>query len=153
MRFSLPLFLVGILLFAGHGCALVTQRPTQSMSDTASAIRAAREVKADTLAPELYRQARELYLAAKREYKFKNFLEAENLSKKSRIFAERAELEAVLNGGERTAAAPDPLGDGAAGGQGAEPPKTKLIDAGYAQLKSMMVEDLPGGSAPSSAPK
>src|SRR4051812_41542456 len=55
------------------GCSIVATRPVQEMSDTQASLRAAREVQADTLSPELYRQATELYFKAKNEYKFKNF--------------------------------------------------------------------------------
>lgn len=72
------------------------------MSDTAAAIRAAREVQADTLAPELYRQSNEWFFRAKREYKFKNFDLARTYSDKARLFAEDAEFEAMRSGGNRT---------------------------------------------------
>ncbi len=90
-----------LLLLAGTGCAIAATRPVQEMSDTASAIRAAREVKADTLAPELYRLSKEWFQKARREYKLKNFKEALEYSEKAKDFAEKAEFEAVQNGGNR----------------------------------------------------
>lgn len=79
------------------------------MSDTAVAIRAAREVQADTLAPELFRQSNEWFSKAKNEYKFKNFKQAKEYSDKARFFAEQAEFEAIRNGGNRSdMAPPDP---------------------------------------------
>lgn len=96
---------------------MMTIRPVQEMSDTAAAIRAAREVQADTLAPELYRQANEWFFKAKHEYKFKNFDLARSYSDKARVFAEDAEFEAIRNGGNRSndVATSDPLAPGLTG--------------------------------------
>jgi len=80
------------------------------MSDTSSALKAAREVQADTLAPELFRQANEWFMRAKREYKLKNFQIADEYAHKARYFAEQAEFEAMRNGAKRVEySAPDPL--------------------------------------------
>ena len=54
------------------------------MSDTAIALRAAREVNAESLAPEVYRQATEWFFRARTEYKFKNYQEAADYSEKAR---------------------------------------------------------------------
>ena len=92
-------------------CSLAATRPNQEMSDAAAAIRAAREVQAETLAPELFRQSSEYFLKAKNEYKIKNFDQARIFSEKSRHLAENAELEAVKLGAARTEdTIPDPLG-------------------------------------------
>ena len=77
-------------------------RPVQDMSDTGAAIKAAREVQSDILAPELFRQASEWFFKAKREYKFKNFKLAKEFSDKARYYAEQAEFEAIRNGATRT---------------------------------------------------
>ena len=79
------------------------------MSNTASAIRAAREVQADTRAPELYRQANEWFFRARQEYKLKNFKEARLYASKARRFAEEAEYEALSSGANRVSAPPDPF--------------------------------------------
>jgi hypothetical protein len=71
------------------------------MSDTSAAIHAAKEVQADSLAPELYRQSSEWFLKAKNEYKLKNFKWAREYAQKARRFAEQAEFEAIRNGGNR----------------------------------------------------
>src|SRR4051794_8128144 len=68
-RLAAPL----LILASVQACSVLATRPTQEMSDAAAALRAAREVQADTLAPELYRQASEWFFKAKKEYKFKNF--------------------------------------------------------------------------------
>jgi hypothetical protein len=86
------------------------------MSQTAAALRAAKEVQADVLAPELYRLAQENFTKAKREYKFKNFSFATVYLKKARRLAENSEFEALRNGGNRTSEqVPDPLANGPAG--------------------------------------
>ena len=76
------------------------------MSDTAAAIKAAREVNADTLAPDLFRQANETFFRAKNEYKFKNFKIAKTLAEKARQFAEQAEFDALRGGASRNAMTP-----------------------------------------------
>jgi hypothetical protein len=104
-----------LALLAGAGCSLLATRPYQDMSDTAAALRAAREVQADVLAPELYRQAGEWFFKAKHEYKFKNFELARKYATKARIFAEDAEFEAIRNGGNRSSTSEDlsdPLASG-----------------------------------------
>jgi hypothetical protein len=87
-------------------CAVFTSRPTQEFSDTAAALRAAKEVQADVLAPELFRQADDWFFKAKREFKFKNFRDAKEYAAKARKFAEQAEFEALRNGGSRADEAP-----------------------------------------------
>src|SRR6478735_7769255 len=109
---SAPL-LIGLLSVTGAACSIFSTRPVQEMNDTSSAIRAAREVQADTLAPELFRQANEWFFRAKHEYKFKNFNMAKSYSDKARLFAEDAEFEAIRNGGNRSeTAVSDPLAPG-----------------------------------------
>lgn len=112
-----------------QGCSLFTPRPVQDMSQTSAALRAAKEVQADVLAPELFRQAAEIFAKAKREYKFKNFNFATIYAQKARRLAEEAEFEALRNGGNRSSEqVSDPLASssvGAAnnfsGGNGAAP--------------------------------
>lgn len=94
------------LLSTAQACSIAATKPVQEMSNTAAALRAAREVQADVLAPELFRQATEYFSQAKRDYQFKNFFEAKLNAKKARIFAEQAETEATINGGNRTSQEP-----------------------------------------------
>lgn len=96
----------------------MTGRPTQEMYDTAAAIRAAREVQADTLAPDLFRLANEWFQKARKEYKFKNFKEAKEYVDLARRYAEQAEFEAVKSGATRS----DVSGDPAVGAKDALPP-------------------------------
>lgn len=102
-----------VVLFATliSGCSLLATRPVQDMSDTAAALRAAREVQADVLAPELYRKANELFFKARREYKFKNFEEARSLAIQSRRLAEQAEFDAMRGGATPTETVFDPFSD------------------------------------------
>lgn len=109
-RFS---FLVGAWVATSlMGCSSLTLRPVQLMSDTSAAIKAAREVKADTLAPELFRQSSEWYVKSRKEYQLKNYATCEQYAKKAKFFAEQAEFEAIKNGATRVEFfAPDPLAD------------------------------------------
>ena len=92
-------------------CSVTAVRPAQEMSNMEVSIKAAKEVNADVLAPELYRSAIETGIQARREYRFKNFLSARKLSDAARTFAERAEFEAIQNGAKREALPQDPLAD------------------------------------------
>jgi hypothetical protein len=96
------------------GCSIFYTRPVQDMSNAQAAMRAAKEVQADTLAPELYRQATEQWAKAKREYKLKNFSQARDLSEQARNYAEQAEFEAVRAGGVREEP-PDPMAERTSG--------------------------------------
>ena len=75
------------------------------------ALRAAKEVGADNLAPELYRNANEHGLIARKEYRFKNFQAAKLAAEQARLLAEKAEFESIRNGGKREALPVDPLAD------------------------------------------
>lgn len=96
-------------LFAS--CSITAVRPSQEMSNMEVSIRAAKEVNADVLAPELYRMASETGQKARREYRFKNFLDAKKLADKARGLAEKAEFESIRNGGKREALPQDPLSE------------------------------------------
>jgi len=123
--FIWALFAFGV----ASGCSILATRPVQEMSDTAAAIKAAREVQADTLTPELFRQANEWYQLARREYKFKNFKLASQYAAQARDYAEQAEFEAIRGGVSRgdlegTATShPDPS-SGPASPEQAHPPSS-----------------------------
>lgn len=107
-----PRFFLGMLsLSLGVGCSIMAKRPTQAYSDARAALLAAREVKAESLAPELFRQAQEWMEKGESEYQFKNFDEARRAFDVSRFFAEKAEFEVLVNGGTRTSIAPPPQFD------------------------------------------
>lgn len=115
------LWILSVTVVCGVSCALVATRPVQEMSDAVAAIRAAREVQADVLSPDNFRQAMDLFEQAKREYRFKDFAIAKEHADDSRVLAEKAEVDALLSGGARASSEdkiPDPLGDGFQSGQG-----------------------------------
>lgn len=104
--------LVGALsVFLFAACSVVAVRPAQEMSNMEVALKAAKEVSADTLAPELYRSALEKSLIARKEYRFKNFLQARKLANDARTIAEKAEYESIRNGAKREIAPEDPLAE------------------------------------------
>jgi len=91
-----------LLFFCTAACSIFASRPVQEMSDTGAAIKAAKEVQADTLAPEHYRLANEYWFKAKNEYRFKNFKEARDYAQKARKAAEQAEFDAIRAGANRS---------------------------------------------------
>jgi hypothetical protein len=96
-------------LWALSGCSITAVRPAQEMSNMEVAIRAAKEVNADVLAPELFRMAQEAGMKARRDYKLKNFKEARDLADQARTFAEKAEFTSIQSGGKRDVIPEDPL--------------------------------------------
>jgi len=103
-----PLFLFSALNLS---CSITAVRPAQEMSDMEVSLKAAKEVNADVLAPELYRVAQETGLRARREYRYKNFEDAKKLADEARTLAERAEFESLKNGAKREAVPSDPLSE------------------------------------------
>ena len=88
------LFILNCLIIFG-ACGLTTTRPKLEMSLAASAYVAARDAKADTLAPNIFRKAEEYYLKAKSSYRRKYFNKAKQYAVLSKKFSEQAEYEAV----------------------------------------------------------
>lgn len=103
--------LVPLLIICLSGCSITAVRPAQEMSNMEVAIRAAKEVSADVLAPELFRMAQETSLKARREYRLKNFKEARSFADQARTYAERSEFESIRNGGKRETVPSDPLAE------------------------------------------
>jgi len=105
-RFSFSKPLASLVLIALlSSCSLFKTRPVQEMSDTAAAMKAAKEAQADVIAPVLYREANEWWQKAKAEYKYKNFEQAEAYAVKARKLAEQAEFEVLKNPGQRAESA------------------------------------------------
>jgi hypothetical protein len=104
-RQALFLFL-GYAALSLSACSLFHDRPLQLMSDTAAALRAAREVSADSLAPEKFRLASEAYFRAQNEYRLKNFAIAEKYAKRAQRLAEESEFDALRQGSARTSLLP-----------------------------------------------
>lgn len=107
-------------------CSIVKDRPVQLMSDTAAALKAAREVSADTLAPEKYRQATEAFLRAQNEYRFKNFLIAEDFALRAKKWAEESEFLALNQGSSRNSLLPPDVPMGPPAPSSYEPPQGEL---------------------------
>ncbi len=93
------------------------------------ALKAAKEVSADTLAPELYRSALEKSLNARKEYRLKNFLNARKLADEARSIAEKAEYESIRSGAKREVTPEDPLAEPS---YAPEPVSTPSVDGGTA---------------------
>jgi hypothetical protein len=107
-RFSFfKLLALGSVASVVVSCSLFKTRPVQEMSDTAAAMRAAKEAQADLIAPVLYREANDWWQRAKAEYKYKNFQEAEDYAIKARKLAERAEFEVLKSPGQRVESTDD----------------------------------------------
>lgn len=118
------LLALGIILSVG--CSIFATRPVQEMSYSLAAIKAAKEVQADTYTPELFRLSNEWFFRAKNEYKFKNFKLAKEYAEKARHLAEQAEFESIRSGATRSEGADAPGGSPesaatAPGGAGAGP--------------------------------
>ena len=88
-----------VLLLALTSCSVVASRPLQEMTNADLAIKAAKEVNADTLSPNYYRKAVDLYAKAKHEYGLKNFYQAKKLANAARKFAEQSEFISYKAGG------------------------------------------------------
>ena len=119
--------LLFLFLFCGFGCSMLATRPVLEMAQTGSALRAAKEVQADTLSPEYFRQAKEWFFRARHEYQFKNFKLAKEYADRARYFAEHAEYDSVRNGGSRAAQVPSdsqPPPDLIGGGGGGNDPQS-----------------------------
>jgi hypothetical protein len=119
-------------------------RPIQLMSDTSAALRAAKEVSADTLAPELYRRATDAYFRATNEYRMKNFAIAEDFAKRAKRLAEEAEYEALKQGSNRTSLLPpeEPT---------APPPPSEVL-APREELATEAMKRQEAGGAPGTQP-
>lgn len=105
---SFSLFVSASLITLGvtSACSLTVTRPVQIMSDTAAALKAAKEVGADSLTPELYRRANEAFFRARNEYRLKNFEIARDYALRAKKLAEDAEYESLRLGATRTSMTP-----------------------------------------------
>ena len=110
---GIPGFQRGLILapFFLISCSVTAVRPSQEMSDMEVSIKSALEIQADLLAPELFRLAGETALQARKEYRFKNFLLAKKYADQARVYAEKAEFEALRNGAKRESVPSDPLAE------------------------------------------
>ena len=72
------------------------------MSDAAAAVKAAREVHADSNATDYFRLAEETYFKARQEYRLKNFARARKYADQARELAEKAEFVSIRGGAARS---------------------------------------------------
>jgi len=104
--FSLFAFTAALTLVAASACSLTAVRPVQIMADTSAALKAAKEVGADSMTPELYRRANEAYFRARNEYRMKNFDIARDYALRAKKLAEEAEYESLRLGATRSSMTP-----------------------------------------------
>jgi hypothetical protein len=105
----------------GVGCSLTATRPIQEMANAEIAIKAAKDLNADSLVPEIYRAAVDTYFKAKRDFRLKNFDASKKYALRAMRLAEQAEFEAYRMGGATPEATnkftapegslPDPTGE------------------------------------------
>jgi len=112
------------------------------MSDTSAALRAAKEVSADSLAPEKYRKATEAYFKAQNEYRMKNFRIAEDYALRAKILAEESEYDALKQGSSRTSLLPPEMPEPP------PPPSTYSPPEGELASEVMKRQATGGSSAP-----
>lgn len=91
-RYNRVVLLLVVLL---TGCGLVATRPKAEMAMAQAAFLAAKQVEADSKAPNLYRKAEIYYLKAKSSYRRKYFNKAKQYAELSKKFSEEAEYKAV----------------------------------------------------------
>lgn len=89
---KLKLFAWGVGLLALAACH---PRPTEDVVLADVAVRAAQKVKADSLAPDLFRKAENNYLRAKKDYAEGYFESARKHANEARMLAEQAEYRAL----------------------------------------------------------
>lgn len=91
------------------GCTLLTPRPIQDLADAKAALKAAKEVGADSAVPAIFLEASEAYFKAERNYQLKNFAIAKDYAIRCRVLAEEAEFEALKLGKNRSSLNVDEL--------------------------------------------
>jgi hypothetical protein len=95
-------FVFGLLVLASTGCSVIARRPSQEMADAAAALKAAREVQADTNSTDYFRLAEEMFFKARQEYRLKNFARAKKHAEQARELAEKAEFLSIRGGAVRS---------------------------------------------------
>lgn len=134
------------------GCSIFHERPIQLMSDTAAALKAAKEVSADTLAAEKYRRATEAYFKAQNEYRLKNFAIAEDHAKRAKRLAEESEFEALRGGSNRASLLPPEVPPGPPPPSTYEAPKGELATEVMKRGTTGTPQNNTGGGASSPPP-
>jgi hypothetical protein len=101
-----------LLLISGSGCSVIARRPIQEMSDAAAALKAAREVQADTNSTDYFRLSEELFFKARQDYRYKNFARARKYANEARELAEKAEFLSIRGGAVRSSLSAPPADAG-----------------------------------------
>lgn len=83
-----------ILLFLTYGAC--SQRPVVDLTLADVALKAAQKVRADSLAPDQYRQAENFYLRAKKDFAEGYFDSCKKYANQARLLAEQAEYHSLL---------------------------------------------------------
>jgi len=73
-----------------------TQRPVVDLTLADVALKAAQKVRADSLAPDQYRQAENFYLRAKKDFAEGYYDSCKKYSNQARLLAEQAEYRSLL---------------------------------------------------------
>jgi len=119
-----------LLLITSSGCSVIARRPIQEMADATAALKAAREVQADTNSTDYFRLAEEMYFKARQEYRLKNFARAKKHAVEARELAEKSEFLSIRGGAVRSSLsapqteAPPPAEAGTPPPQGDSAPPT-----------------------------
>lgn len=96
------------------GCA---HRPIEELVLADVAVKAAQKVKADSLAPDMYRKAENYFLRAKKDFSEGYFDSCRRYASDARMLAEQAEYKALLKQNQvKTRSTSDDPGAGAAPG-------------------------------------
>lgn len=98
-------------------------RPVEQLALADVAVKAAQKVKADALAPDLFRKAENFYLRAKKDYAEGYYESSRKFAEQARLTAEQAEYKALLKQTQLRGKVPDedsgisvPVPEGAPGG-------------------------------------
>ncbi|MBF0360189.1 MAG: DUF4398 domain-containing protein [Oligoflexia bacterium] len=93
--FLMSLLSLALLISLTGGCAFTMAKPKLELSMAQAAFMAAKQAKANTLAPNLYRKAEVYFMKAKSAYKRKYFAKAKQYAILSKQFSERAEFVSI----------------------------------------------------------
>ena len=100
-------------------------RPIDELALADAALKAALKVKADAMAPDMYRKAENYYLRAKRDYSDGYYDAARKYADQARLFAEQAEYRALF---KQTQLKSRPIDDPAVTPETGAPPPPEPIE-------------------------
>ncbi len=85
-------------------------RPIQELVLADVAVKAAAKVKADALAPDMYRKAENTYLRAKRDFEEGYYDSCRKYATEARLLAEKAEYQSIFKQSKIRSSSPDEEG-------------------------------------------